>query len=1094
MLDWLLRLSISRPRTVMGVALVLTAVLVAGLPRLELRTDGEWLRPAGHPAVVRDVLERERFGEPRFILLLARSPRAEGFARAEGLRALRSLGEALERLPVLEGGAIESLASLPAAGAGLQMGNALDAIPDSPDALRRFMAELEGRPGVAGGLLAMDRRSALHALPIRADVSTREAVAALTRFVDGYEADGLTLLLGGPLLAETILGDSVLADLATLVPVMVLMMALILAVIFRSLPGVLIPLIETLVVLLWTAGVMAWAGIPVALVTTILPVVLMAMCISDEIHLLERLQAARVGSPLAESIPVAFEEVGRPIVLTSLTTAAGFLSFLTSSIAPLRHFGALAAFGILLAMGLTFSLIPAMLVSLPTRWLSSPVSPAERRADRGLGRGIARRPGVAFAAGAALLGASLPGLFALRASDAWVDNFPPESDLVQMEELLGRQHAGGYSLDLVLEGEPGRFRSPEGLRWVERVAQVSEGLPGVGGRRSILDPLTEIAAALGASGSLASLGPSALWDLFTAAEMAPAGAGLSRLMTNDASVTRVRLYIRGADYALAQALFGALEARLAPLRSDAAAAGVEISAAGELAVATAMVDTIVRDQLRSVAAAVALVTVLLLVLGGGRWAWVCVLPVSVATLCLLGGMGWAGMPLGIATSMFASLSIGLGVDFGIHFGHAYRRAAEAGAGFEQATLRSFAGCGRAIRWNTMVLAAGFAVLTLSRLAPNHALGLLLASATLLCAGMTFLLMPLVLRTLGGLLHSERRASPARASGKAGAAAGVILLLGLDAGGVRAAGCPTASDPEAMALMRALEEAVRAQALVFRMAIHTEYGLAGGRERTRLAPTDRTLWGVANGDANDTRMLFVFSAPGRMAGTSLLIRDLAGGHGEDQTWFYLRAFDHFEELQGDVERTLVAGTALSYEDARGFIATDRYHFAFAEPSSGKQPQAGLRRIVACPRSEEGARRLGYGALDILIDAKKRIVQEVAFEGIGGAKLKRYRVLESRALGGVHRPVLVRLESFASDFENRIAYEYWEIAAPTGGFFEPAGGEQGFLKRLEALVAQRIPLAGKRLRAELETADARVRAYEERRRQALEGEREKVEEAR
>ena len=127
---------------------------------------------------------------------------------------------------------------------------------------------------------------------------------------------------------------------------------------------------------------MGWAGVPIALVTTILPVVLMALCITDEIHLLERIMGRWDEPTMRARIEAAIDDVGRPIVLTSLTTSLGFLSFTGTSIAPLREFGVFAAFGIMVAMVLTFSLIPALLILLPER-LFAPTGVAAGRRGTG---------------------------------------------------------------------------------------------------------------------------------------------------------------------------------------------------------------------------------------------------------------------------------------------------------------------------------------------------------------------------------------------------------------------------------------------------------------------------------------------------------------------------------------------------------------------------------------------------------------------------------------------------------------------------------------------------------------------------------------
>jgi hypothetical protein len=218
------------------------------------------------------------------------------------------------------------------------------------------------------------------------------------------------------------------------------------------------------------------------------------------------------------------------------------------------------------------------------------------------------------------------------------------------------------------------------------------------------------------------------------------------------------------------------------------------------------------------------------------------------------------------------------------------------------------------------------------------------------------------------------------------------------------------------------------------------------------------------------MLFVFSGPGRMSGTSLLIRDFIDSTTLDTTWFYLRSFDHFERLSGAIERSVVPGTSLSYEDARGYIASAKYSFRFATGS--KPPQ----RILACPRSEAMAERLGYGALLIEIDSERQVVRRIDYYGLGGALLKRYAVLETTRLGDYHYPAVADLYELATAQRNRIAYEYWLPKKPLDReTFQPNIEAGSFRDRMQRALHKHG--LGARIDAELRAADETVRAYDE-----------------
>jgi len=81
----------------------------------------------------------------------------------------------------------------------------------------------------------------------------------------------------------------------------------------------------------------------------------------------------------------------------------------------------------------------------------------------------------------------------------------------------------------------------------------------------------------------------------------------------------------------------------------------------------------------------------------------------------------------------------------------------------------------------------------------------------------------------------------------------------------------------------------------------------------------------SGDPEQTRLLYVFSGPGRLAGTTLLMHDRTAADEQDEMWLYLRSFEIFKKLEAKSARVTVPGTALTYEDSRGFIPLDKYRF-------------------------------------------------------------------------------------------------------------------------------------------------------------------------
>jgi len=742
---------------------LMTLALAALLPGLELRTDGAALHPIGSAAVLWTEADRDAFHEREQVLVLMRSESGgPAVASPVGLRALRALHEELDSIPGLAGATVESLASLSDLVSDpdlLSVGRLLDEVPDDPAGFARLLRRIRRHPMAEGLMLAPGGRSAALYLHLDEAVQRRLGLAEIERWIEGHPVPGFELRLTGPVVAEVLLGELVLRDLSWQVPLMVAVIGLLLFASLRTPGGVIVPLVEALAVLCWTFGAMALFGLPVTLVTTILPVILMAISITDEIHLLERVQeelgavaASGAGALDREQVRGALqrglEAVGLPIVLTSLTTSIGFLSFLTASIGPLRSFGVFTALGILLAMLFTFSLIPALIVLLPPRWFlrPGPEAPHSRGRLSHFERFVAGHTRLAFGLGCLAVALAVPGIARLQIQDSWIDNFDPATALVQTERSFNRDFWGSYRLDVVAQGPPLHFAGPAGAALLEAITRIAADSPEVGGVLHYVVPLAQVAESLDVAGPVSRLSRRQIADLATLLDFSAGSGGGLELVTADESMARALVYVKSANYQKGEELAGLLEAGL--MRTPAAE-GVEIHFSGDIPVALDVVRAIVVNQLRSIALTLAGVAALLFLFSRrASTVGLAVLPVAAALVLLFGGMGYGGMSLGIATSMFASLTVGIGVDFALHFQHAYQSARRRGQDHTGALVATLGGTGRAIRWNVGVLALGFTVLVASELGPNRALGILLAAAMLASYAMTLLLLPRLLPRAG----------------------------------------------------------------------------------------------------------------------------------------------------------------------------------------------------------------------------------------------------------------------------------------------------------------------------------------------------------
>ncbi|HTG32763.1 MAG TPA: MMPL family transporter [Thermoanaerobaculia bacterium] len=755
---WISRAALRWPVPTLLLFLLGSAVAAAGLFRLEIRTDGAAIYPQGDATVERTLRDRQTFLEPEQIILLVSSrPGGPAIASPAGFRFLRRTYFEMRKLPGVSAFGVHSLADMvePPPPGKLQIITPLDEIPDDPAAFAALLARIRRIPVAAGLFLSRDGRAAPFYIPLARGADRRELIRALESWRAARAAAPFELRITGPAAAEAVLGEAVLRDLTRLVPVMVAALALLLAVALRTPVGVIAPLAQVLATLLWTLGLMGWAGVPVTLVTTILPVLLMAMSMTDEIHLHERIQHRLAGIPrevparerLLAATGGSFADIASPLILTSLTTAAGSYSFLGAAMAPLRDLGLFAGTGLLLAMLFTFSLVPALIAVLPPRWAERR-SPGRPRRDLDLERRFSARARAFALTGATLLVLAIPGLFRLRVQDSWIDNFDPRSPLVAAERIFNRSFWGSYRFDVVFTGpEREFFWTARGVALLEDFDRLARSAPHVGGWLGPLQYLEVGARAQGNELPISRLPPLSVKGTGQIIEILAIRISLRQYLTADQSAARVRLFVPSADYARGRELRAWLERRLPAL---AARRGAQVHVSGDVPVGLAVVGSIVGNQLSSIGWTAATIALMLLAaFRSPRWTAVLMAPVLAATLLLFGALGYAGVPLGIATSMFAALTLGAGVDFALHYVHAYRRERRAGRPHDEAVLATLRTAGRGVFWNAVVLACGFSVLAVSAIKPNASLGLLLAAAMLVSCATTVGLLPEILRRWGG---------------------------------------------------------------------------------------------------------------------------------------------------------------------------------------------------------------------------------------------------------------------------------------------------------------------------------------------------------
>jgi uncharacterized protein len=770
---------LARRRTALLLGALLTGLLAWSALHLRIDPGVESMIPS-----VRGELDRLRsfqatFGSDEVVVLALHADR--GFSR-----------ETLERLDQLT----RTVATLPHVARVLSPtnvrdleGDALGPVPVVPYAAVRAgtlspeeLGQRLGAHPIFGGLLvARDARTAAilaELEPAAGSLSAQRDVVTALRRVARDAGPGLTAFVAGIPVEKTDVAASIARDQKIFVPLVFLILAVMTAVLYRHPVGILVPLTVVGLALVWTLGLYGLAGRSLNPVTSLMTPVILVMSLEAVIQLLNQYLAARAhGLSLPDALARADRRMRIPCFNAALTAAIGFVSLLTLPIPAIRDFGLFTALGIMMGYGLTITLTPLLLASLPD------VPPRVIRAfepgrvERALGwlvRTVARHRSATAITVGALVVVSLVGVARIRVETDLVRSLRHASPLSAAARFIDARLTGVNAVEIVIDGiSP---RDPEALAKVARFEDAVRALPDVRKVTGLPDLLARVNRAMHRGDEAYSRlpdGPDAAEDLADFVTMLDkeAPADLHRFLADGrdgAASLRLIARVPALDTARSQALFGQIR------DAGRRAALSDVTLTGNFVVFSNMSTTLVRHQVQGLGVALLLILgVMAVQFRSIRLGLLCAVPNGAPILMVYGLMGWSGIALSVPTAMIASVALGTIVDNSIYLLAQFRDAFARQKDYVEALTAMVYASGRAVVYSTVTLAAGFWVGVFSAFVPTMHFGLLAGAAFLLGLLSQFVVLPLVL-ILGQPLG--RPAPPATARPRAPLIATILAVL------------------------------------------------------------------------------------------------------------------------------------------------------------------------------------------------------------------------------------------------------------------------------------------------------------------------------
>jgi len=774
----LLRFSVRHPRVVITVAGAVTLCALVFIPRIQLRLDGRSLIPVGLPQFAEGDEAASRF-ELRDLVLIGVGNEESGIYTPETLKRIARLSDGLSRVNGIVPGSVVSISTVPRVAL---VNGKVDTDPLlrptdqlTAESIQQLRREVVKRGYNTGTLISADGKGTAIIAKVEPGADRYRLLQETRSLIAGESSGKDSIYLSGSALAQAVLGEATARDLARLIPAVIAVLGVMLFLSFRHPVPALLSLMEIGVSLIWMSGMMGLTGQPVFVTTLVLPVILIAVGVSDDVyalgHYFNEAEHAK-DSTAEETIVAAFSSAARPVGMTAVSTVVGLLSMAAVSLNPLRVFGVFGSVAIVFSTLFTFSLLPAMLALLKPniRWKgNTTVAVGGRPAASALrmltGHASPRRVAIC-----ALLVAvcAIIATTRLRVDDSWIRNLPSNSDIVRGDRFFNEKMAGTTALELMVDAtRSGWFNSREGIAALGSLEWTLARLPHVGAVNCLFNDVVRTNA------SLIGLNYSAYRTALRSGRLPLTTDDVDRAFTalsptrlrervdDDHRWTRVTVFIRDADYSRIDNVL-----RAAERETSVQGLGQKIIPFGDGWISYLTVRLLVEGQVSSIA--LALLTDLILIsllLRSVRMGLIAVLPVAFSLLLVLAALAVAGTPLGIANSMFAGIALGIGLDFAIHLTTAYRERLRQGMPAGEALRKTLELTGPAICVSAASITAGFSVLMLSELSPNVQLGVMICMCLLTCAVTTLLLIPSLLRLSADYTDSvSRKGSETRSGG------------------------------------------------------------------------------------------------------------------------------------------------------------------------------------------------------------------------------------------------------------------------------------------------------------------------------------------
>lgn len=378
---------------------------------------------------------------------------------------------------------------------GLEVGKLIDKddIPQDPEELKRIKEYTLSKDMYRGSLVSEDGKITVIIARLKEDIDKITVGRQMKKIVQDSPGNE-KIYYGGIPFQMIYLTDIIQSDLGKLIPLVIIFVMVILYISFKSLRGVFLPLSCVLMSTVWTLGIMSFLKIPLTIASNAVPILLIAIGSAYGIHMLSKYnEDIQQGDNKIQGIKDALSEVGIPIFLAGITTLIGFLAFLSSNLSLIREFGVFTAIGVMFAMIISVTFLPAVLSLLKIKTVRLNKKGMEKTwltifMDK-LARFVLKNEKLILAISGVIVIVSFITIPHLRREVNMIDYFKKSSEIRQAEEMMEDKLGGSIPVQLLVKGN---LKDPFVLKEMVKFEKYLESLSDVNDPQSIANLICEM--------------------------------------------------------------------------------------------------------------------------------------------------------------------------------------------------------------------------------------------------------------------------------------------------------------------------------------------------------------------------------------------------------------------------------------------------------------------------------------------------------------------------------------------------------------------------------------------------------------------------